>query len=79
MVKSIQQHNWQQVLSTALQTPKVSVQACRFANLWAGYGSITELKATCSNPDGSSSIHHMIGKQVDPPRGTGVGHDRKCV
>lgn len=68
-----QKINWEHVLTEALHCPVSSVQCCKLSSLWAGYGSVTELTATCEPvTDGQSNQQRLIAKQVEPPKGSGT-------
>ena len=55
------------------------VSESRVQSLWAGYGSVSkaEVVAAAGESARGGEGFRLIVKQVDAPRGSGVGHERK--
>lgn len=67
--------DWSKLLATHLSKPIESVHVKRVSSLWAGYGSVSELIVTFKGS--KQAQQRLIVKEVQPPRDSGVGHERK--
>lgn len=70
------QVDWVTQLQPYFQLPIVGVKSRSVASLWAGYGSVNALQVHLK---GQSSPVALVVKDVRPPRGSGVSHDRKIA
>jgi hypothetical protein len=70
------QVDWTTQLQPHFQLPITSVKARTLGSLWAGYGTVTSLQVQLK---GQAAPTALIVKDVRPPRGSGVGHDRKIA
>ncbi|EFJ50549.1 hypothetical protein VOLCADRAFT_88467 [Volvox carteri f. nagariensis] len=70
------QIDWTTQLQPHFQAPIASVKSRAIGSLWAGYGSVNSLQVQLK---GQSSAVSLIVKDVRPPRGSGVSHERKMA
>jgi hypothetical protein len=66
-----------QQLSAVLGRKVLAVEQCELCSLWAGYGSVKALSLSLQPQDGEPSKLQLVCKVVDPPKGSGVSHERK--
>ncbi|GIL47760.1 hypothetical protein Vafri_3944 [Volvox africanus] len=70
------QIDWVTQLQPHFQAPISSVKSRTIGSLWAGYGSVNSLEVHLK---GQSSPVALVVKDVRPPRGSGVSHERKVA
>ncbi|PNH09121.1 hypothetical protein TSOC_004280, partial [Tetrabaena socialis] len=68
--------DWASQLQPHFPSPIASVKARTLQSLWAGYGSVSSLQVQLK---GRAQPAAFIVKDVQPPRDTGVGHERKYL